>query len=508
MLRQEVGMYDNIKTGDLLSRLTSDTSEMANDLSWVFRFTIEACVRVCGVAAYMIVMSPRLAALALTLVPMNSILAKFYSNWLQKNAKKVQTALAMSNACASEAVNAVRTVKSFGAEDFEFARYFSSNSTYYKLNVRQGMVTAGYYSIIYTFLMNLVVQAAILAFGAHLVLTDQMSGKALFAFILYRSQLQEWVSQLLNSYTSLMKGAGASSRVFELLERVPKMSTPEDKKGGDSPSVIFENVVFSYATRPDVAVLHSVSFRVDPGQLVAIVGRSGSGKSTLFHLLLNLYEPTSGTVALDDFPVRLLPKQYLHNTIAIVSQEPVLFAGSVLSNIRYNGHYSDEECQQAASEANANFVLDLPDGLLTEVGERGVQLSGGQKQRIAIARALVRRPAILLLDEATSSLDSESEALVQAALEKAMHERTTLVIAHRLSTVKDADTIVVLDGGRLVEQGSHRDLMKKRNGHYHTLVEKQLTAAPLRTGSGSTSSGISEPVPPLVRRGSTSSTAS
>jgi len=242
----------------------------------------------------------------------------------------------------------------------------------------------------------------------------------LLAFLFYRSQLQEWISQLLNSYTSLVKGAGASARVFELLHRIPKASTTRDKYGSRSPEIVFDKVCFAYATRPDVMVLNSVSISVAPGELLAIVGRSGAGKSTIFHLLLNMYEPISGMVSLDGIETRFLAKEYLYRTIATVSQEPVLFGGSILSNIRYNTDYTMEECEQAANAANARFILDLPDGLKSEVGDRGVQLSGGQKQRIAIARALVRRPAVLLLDEATSSLDTESEALVQAALETAM----------------------------------------------------------------------------------------
>jgi len=470
VLMQEIAFFDVMKHGDLTSRLNADINEMANDLSWVFRFTIESIVRVGGITIYMIIFAPRLAAVALTLIPLNSFLSKIYSKWIRKNQAQVQLALADSNAHSSEALNGIRTVKTFGGEDFEHSRYYACNQRYYELNVKQNMITATYYSVIYTFLMNFVVQTSLVCFGVYL----ETPSNTLIAFMFYRGMLQEWVSNLLNSYTQMMKGMGASQRVFFLLERKPRVSPTGEKEATPSPNLLFDRVAFEYRTRKNVQVLKSISFEVQPGELIAIVGRSGSGKSTIFHLLLNLYEPTGGQITMDDIPIHQLPRKFLLSKISIVAQEPLLFSGSILQNIQYNGTFTLEKCMQAAKDANAmDFISLLPNGINTEVGEKGVQLSGGQKQRIAIARALVRKPAILLLDEATSSLDSESEAIVQAALEKAMKGRTTLVIAHRLSTVRDAGTIIVLDKGTLVEKGNHDSLMEQ-GGIYKKLVDNQI----------------------------------
>jgi ATP-binding cassette subfamily B (MDR/TAP) protein 9 len=510
ILKQEVGFFDITTTGELTSRLSSDTSEMANDLTWVFRFTIEALVRIGGITVYMFVREWRLALMACAVIPVCAGINRVYGNWLHKNAQKVQTALAEANSVAQESISCMRTVYSFANEGVELDRYVDKISVHYTLNVRQVFMQALYYMVVSTFLINTCVQAAILSYGAYLSFYQPQIGlspQAMIAFMLYQGQLQEYCSNLFNSFTNLIKGSGAGSKVFELLDRssaqarartisqpsaicAKKITAADVKVKGD---ISVFNLYFSYPSRPK-PVLQGVTFQVRAGEVVALVGSSGSGKSTVFHLIENFYQPEEGFVKLDGNRVSDYDHSYLHQVVGIVGQEPVLFSGTILSNITYscagsimqNEHAEEDlmrRVEEAAAIANAHtFIKELPNGYNTEVGERGVQLSGGQKQRIAIARAILQDPRVLLLDEATSALDAESEAVVQGALDKAMKGRTTLVIAHRLSTVKKADRIVVMDKGQVVEMGSHADLMDPNRPDvlpggvsYRLLVERQIT---------------------------------
>uniref|UniRef100_A0A8C4ST10 ATP-binding cassette sub-family B member 9-like n=1 Tax=Erpetoichthys calabaricus TaxID=27687 RepID=A0A8C4ST10_ERPCA len=322
-------------------------------------------------------------------------------------------------------------------------------------------------------LVRLVFQVIMLYYGRHLIQSEQMTTGNLVSFILYQSDLGSYISTLVYVYSNMINSVGAAAKVFEYLDRQPKIST----KGTKQPALLegyvnFKNVCFSYPSRPDVPVLKNVSLELEPGKITALVGPSGGGKSTCVSLLERFYDPVMGEIHIDGTPIQEYEHKYLHRKVAIVGQEPVLFAGSIKDNIGYGlPDCSVKLTEAAAHKANAHkFIKSLDHQYLTDVGERGGQLSGGQKQRIAIARALVRNPQILILDEATSCLDVESEHLIQGALNN-IKNRTVLVIAHRLKTVENADKIIVLDGGVVVEQGTHEELMINESCYYR-LVQR------------------------------------
>ena len=488
LLSQDMEFHDKTSSGEMTSRLTADCAEMANDLTWVFRFLIEAMVRIGGIMGYMLVRSWRLSLLALSIIPVTSVVNVFYGKWMWKNQAKVQTAIAQANSVAQEVLAAIRTVFSFARENEEHQRYASRLIAWYDLMVQQLFIQGVYYGMCNTFLINTCVQGSLLIYGSWLVQQNFLRGEILLAFMLYQGQLQEYFQNLFNSYTSLIKSFGAGKKVFEYLDRVPRCQRPEKKdlvfnlnfpgtathsppvKIGD---IMFENVSFAYPSRPEVPVLENLSMTVKQGQMVALVGPSGAGKSTIFHLLQHFYDPDNGDIRIGNLNLRDYDHHKLHKDFAIVGQEPTLMSGTIEDNILYGiggmDTFTDEQkvaCRDmvtnSAKLANAHdFICELPNGYQTDVGEKGVQLSGGQKQRIAIARCLIQDPKVLLLDEATSALDSESESLVQQALEVAMKGRTTIIIAHRLSTVSRADKIYVLSEGKIVEKGTHAELMQK-----------------------------------------------
>ncbi|HET6346398.1 MAG TPA: ATP-binding cassette domain-containing protein, partial [Myxococcota bacterium] len=319
--------------------------------------------------------------------------------------------------------------------------------------------------------------AIVLWYGGHLVIEHRMTLGDLTAFLLYTLIVAFSLGTLASLWTDFMRAIGASERVFELLERTPAMSEDvgaalDDVRG----EVRYDAVSFTYPSRVDAPVLDSVSLHLSPGEVVALVGPSGGGKSTIAALLLRLYDVSAGSITLDGHDLRTLSPSWLRRQVGSVAQEPVLFSCSVADNIRYGkATATDEEVRAAANAANAHaFIERFPQGYDTPVGERGVQLSGGQKQRIAIARAVLKNPRILVLDEATSALDAESEHLVKEALDRLMKGRTTLVIAHRLSTVKDAHRVVVVEHGRVVQSGTHQALMAQQESLYRRLVERQF----------------------------------
>lgn len=477
ILGQEMAFFDNSRTGELTNRLASDTTVIQNtvtvNVSMGLRFTVGAI----GGIAMLAWMSPTLAGLAMAVVPVVAIAASVYGRIIRRLSGEVQDALAASTEIAEETFAGLRTVRSFAQEAAEIERYRGAVHQSYRLAATRALAMgmfngvagfAGYGTI-----------ALVVWYGGRMVTDGTMTMGELTAFLLYTMLVAMSIGALSGLYADFMKAMGASKRVFELLDRDRGLEqsdgTAVDEVLG---RVRFDEVQFNYPARPDVTVLQDFSLHLDPGDTVALVGPSGSGKSTVAALLARFYDPNSGTITLDGADLRSLDPRALRRQIGVVAQEPILFATSIAENIRYGRPAAtDEEVRAAARAANAEtFVEAFPEGFDTAVGERGVRLSGGQKQRIAIARALLKDPALLVLDEATSALDTESEHLVQEALERLMEGRTTLIIAHRLSTVRDADRVVVLEAGQVKEQGTHDELVAA-GGLYKRLVERQFEAA-------------------------------
>ncbi|XP_026107371.1 ATP-binding cassette sub-family B member 9-like [Carassius auratus] len=479
LMHQEIGFFDSNHTGDITSRLTSDTTQVSDLISQNVNLFLRSFVKAVGIFIFMFGMSWKLSVVTIMGFPYIAVVSMLYGEYYKKLTKEVQTALAQANKVAEETISAMRTVRSFANEDQEGDSYYSRLQEMFVLNKKQAVAYACF--MWSSYISELALQVAILFYGGHLVVTNQMSGGTLISFIIYELELGEALESISSVYTGLMQGVGAAEKVFEYIDRKPKhildgQEAPETFEG----QVEFKNVTFAYPTRPEMDILKNVSFSLRPGQVTALVGPSGGGKSSCVCLLENFYAPQQGQVLVDGRPVNSYHHKYYHSKVALVSQEPVLFARTVQMNISYGvPETSMDSVIRAAINANAHdFITGLSKGYETGVGEKGAQLSGGQKQRVAIARALIRNPCILILDEATSALDSESEYIVQQALNNLMREHTVLVIAHRLSTVERADNILVIDKGCVAEQGPHAELMA-RGGLYCKLVQRQIMGTDL-----------------------------
>ncbi len=475
IVRQEVGFFDEQRTGELTNRLASDTTVLQMAVTANISMLLRYGLTVIGGIAILFYTSWRLTVVMLSIVPVVVLGAVIYGRMLRALAKQVQDALARATEVAEETFSGIRTVRAFAREEQEIGRYGTAVEASLSLarkRSRLGAIFAGVVSF-----AGYGAVAAVLWYGGTLVLRGDMQVGDLTAFILYTLTVAFAFGAVSDLWADFMRAAGASERVFELLHRQPKLQAGKTRLARVEGGVAFNEVDFAYPARPDVRVLQRLSLSLRPGEVVAVVGPSGAGKSTLAALLSRFYDPTSGTVQLDGTDLRSLDSDWLREQVGVVSQEPILFATSIRENIRYGRlTATTDEIEAAARAANAHdFVGSFPDGYDTLVGERGVRLSGGQKQRVAIARALLKDPRILVLDEATSALDAESEALVQEALDRLMQGRTTLIIAHRLSTVMGADRVVVLDGGRIVESGPHAELIT-HDGVYRRLVEKQFAS--------------------------------
>jgi ABC transporter fused permease/ATP-binding protein len=477
LLEQEIAFFDRQSTGELLSRLASDTTVLQATVTVNASMALRNAILTVGALVFMLLTSWKLTLFMLAIVPPLALGAVWMGRYVEKLSGRAQDALASAGRVAEEALGGIRTVRAFTGEEREGRRYGEAVMRTFDLARLSNRGVAWLAGVSY--FVSFAGLALLLRQGVRDVALGAMTGGELTAFITYGITVGFTIAGLGEIWAELMRARGASVRVFALLDRVPELPTA----GGERPATVrgrleLRDLSFSYATRPDVPALHDVSFAIEPGEVVALVGPSGSGKSTIAALITRFYDPLAGAVLLDGLDIRRVDPLWLRERIGSVAQEPLLFSTTIGDNIRYGRpDATDEQVQAAAQVAHCHeFIVKLPQGYATPVGERGVQLSGGQRQRVAIARAALKDPVILILDEATSALDAESEALVKDALSHLMRGRTSLVIAHRLSTVRDAHRVVVLQGGRVVQVGPHAALMRDEAGLYAQLVSRQLEA--------------------------------
>ncbi|KAM3959241.1 mitochondrial potassium channel ATP-binding subunit [Aphomia sociella] len=476
ILQQDMAFFDRERTGELVNRLTVDVQDFKSSFKQTISGGLRAITQVIGSAVSLLIISHHLTGLTLICVPSVVIGGTFIGSLLRKLSREAQAQIEKATLVAEEAISNMRTVRAFAGEDNEAEMFARESDAAAELSMELGLGVGLFQAGTNLFLNGMVLATMFL--GGHLMSSGSMSAGDVMAFLVNAQTVQRSVAQLSLLFGSVVKGISAGGRVFEYINKVPQMDTSGDKTikyhefHGD---IEFKNVTFSYPTRPEVTVLKNFNLKIPAGKTVAIVGTSGNGKSTIIALLERFYDVNEGQVFIDGVDIRELDAKWLRGrALGLISQEPVLFATSVKENIRYGKpEASDAEVFNAAKTAYAHeFIENFPNGYDTLVGERGMALSGGQKQRIAIARAVLKNPPVLILDEATSALDSASEQVVQAALETAARGRTVLLVAHRLSTVRAADLILVLNEGVIVEMGTHEQL-KKQKGFYWNLIKQQ-----------------------------------
>ncbi|XP_068082145.1 mitochondrial potassium channel ATP-binding subunit isoform X2 [Anabrus simplex] len=482
VLRQDLVFFDTHRTGDILSRLTVDVQDFKSSLKLCISQGIRSIAQILGCSVSLFFISPEMTGGMLLVVPAVIWIGAILGSLLRNISASAQAQAGKATLVSDQAVGSIRTVRAFAMEEDEYEMFSREVKESCHLNERLGLGIGLFQAGTNIFLNGLILGT--LYVGGRLMATNQLSAGDLMAFLVATQTIQRSLAQLSLLFGHVMKGMAAGGRIFWLINLEPQMPITGGKKIpfhsmlGD---VKFNNVTFSYPTRPQQKILENFSLHLAPGSTVAVVGSSGNGKSTIAALLERFYDVDDGSITIDDIDIRELDPTWLRGkAIGFINQEPILFAGTIMDNIRYGKQdATDQEVMEVAKLANADdFIKKFPDGYNTVVGERGVTISGGQKQRIAIARALIKNPSILLLDEATSALDAESEKIVQDALDRLTRGRTVLVIAHRLSTVRNADLIVVLSNGEIVEMGTHESLTQKKGLYWSLFWQQQLHESP------------------------------
>ena len=470
VLSMHTGFFETTKTGEILSRLTTDTTLLQSVIGSSASMALRNLLTLIGGTVMLFVTNAKLTLLAFLVVPVVVVPILFFGRRVRKLSRASQEKVAGVGAFAEETINAIHTVQAFTHERQDGERFGGEVTAAFETAVQRiktrGILTAAVIILVFSAI------SVILWVGGRGVLSGDISGGELTAFLFYAIMVAFSVGVLSEVFGELQRAAGATERLIELLESEPEIVAPDNPVALPEPAqgrVAFEAIEFRYPSRPNHKALDGFSLSVEPGETVALVGPSGAGKSTVFQLLLRFFDPDTGRVLIDGIDIRMAAPDAFRQRIGLVPQDPVIFAANGWENIRYGRpDATDEEVRAAAEAAMAAEFLDaLPEGFDTFLGEKGLRLSGGQRQRISLARALLRDPPILLLDEATSALDAENERLVQAALEKLMVGRTTLVIAHRLATVVNADRIAVVEHGKLVATGTHAELLENSPLYAH-----------------------------------------
>jgi len=475
LIRLKMTFFSERRIGELTSRISSDISLLQETLTTtIAEFLRQIIIIFIGVVLLGFI-SIKLTLLMLALVPAVVLIAIIWGRKIKRYSKEAQDEVAASNVIVEETLQAINTVKAFVNEHFEYLRYQRKTNEVITISLKGAMWRGAFASFLIFCLFGSIV--AVIWYGVLLIQEGQMTFGDLLTFILYSVFVGASIGGIADLYAKLQKAIGATENLLEIFDEEREdenhaKSQDEVQEG----TIEFDKVHFAYPSRPEIQVIKGLSFRVKTAQQIAIVGPSGAGKSTLTALMLRFYDCNQGSIKVDGKEISIYSLNLLRNAMAIVPQDVILFGGTIFENILYGKPTaSEEEVIEAARKANAlDFIQTFPDGMKTIVGERGIQLSGGQRQRIAIARAILKDPKILILDEATSSLDSQSESLVQEALEVLMHGRTSIVIAHRLSTIQKADQILVLKDGQLVEKGTDSELSQKEEGLYRELKELQF----------------------------------